>query len=122
MIVGGVWVPTPVDDTGEWTPTEAGIAAAQADLDEIQARHEATCRRCPLCSQLVSTPDDFGLCHKTSVEHTKWRRQVLAREKVGIRRRRPAARAGVPTDAGPINFVSPRDSAPHLAIRKEHST
>ena len=86
MIVGGVWVPTPVDDEAEWQPDRAVTLAA---LAEIQARHEATCKRCPLCAQLMARSDEFGLCSKVDVPHTKWRQQVLAREKAGIRRRRP---------------------------------
>lgn len=88
MIVGGVWVPTPVDDTGEWAPTEDSAAAAQAALDEIDRHQSATCRSCPLCSHLVREPDEFGLCHKTSADHAAWRQQVLARENAGTHRKR----------------------------------
>ena len=91
---GTMWVPAVrLEDPAEYVPTPEALAAAAAELDRIQAFHEAECQRCTLCGQLALRLDDFGLCSKTSEPHIAWRQKVRRMETAaaGPRFRKPRA-------------------------------
>lgn len=95
---GTYWVPVRTEQDDEYTPTPEAKASARAELDRIQAYHEAECLRCALCGQLTYSLDSFGLCSKESVPHREWRQQVRKREAAAggprVRKSRPRSAAG----------------------------